>query len=178
MPEGKELVREGDYSYDVLAIEEGTARVDRHGEHIADLGPGDVVRRDGRARARAAQRDGRRDLADAPRDPHELGHPPAAEDRAQGGRRTCATWWRSAAIRPEGAGPRGGGRGREVVIKVRDNGPYKVTGPVTIVDADGNRFDVPEGPIALCRCGQSQTKPFCDASHRASGFDACERAGA
>ena len=66
----------------------------------------------------------------------------------------------------------------KVVIKVRDNGPYKVTGPVTIVDAEGNRFEVPEGPIALCRCGQSQTKPFCDASHRASGFDACERAGA
>ena len=42
VPEGKELVREGDYSYDVLAIEEGTARVDRPGEHIADLGPGDV----------------------------------------------------------------------------------------------------------------------------------------
>jgi CRP/FNR family transcriptional regulator, cyclic AMP receptor protein len=42
VPEGKELVREGDYSYDVLAIEEGTASVDRHGDHIADLGPGDV----------------------------------------------------------------------------------------------------------------------------------------
>ena len=43
VPEGKELVREGDYSYDVLAIEEGTASVERHGEPIADLGPGDVV---------------------------------------------------------------------------------------------------------------------------------------
>src|ERR687888_2064311 len=43
VPEGKELVREGDYSYDVLAIEEGTASVERNGEHIADLGPGDVV---------------------------------------------------------------------------------------------------------------------------------------
>jgi CRP/FNR family transcriptional regulator, cyclic AMP receptor protein len=42
VPEGKELVREGDYSYDVLAIEEGTASVDRHGQHIADLEPGDV----------------------------------------------------------------------------------------------------------------------------------------
>ena len=42
VPESKELVREGDYSYDVLAIEEGSARVERHGEHIADLGPGDV----------------------------------------------------------------------------------------------------------------------------------------
>jgi CDGSH-type Zn-finger protein len=63
-----------------------------------------------------------------------------------------------------------------VEIKVRDNGPYKVTGPVTIVDAEGNRFAVPDGPVALCRCGRSQTKPFCDASHKA-GFDACERAG-
>jgi len=43
VPEGKELVREGDYSYDVLAIEEGTARVTRGGEKIADLGPGDIV---------------------------------------------------------------------------------------------------------------------------------------
>lgn len=43
VPAGKELVREGDYSYDVLAIEEGTARVERRGRHIADLGPGDVI---------------------------------------------------------------------------------------------------------------------------------------
>ncbi len=43
VPEGKELVREGDYSYDVLAIEEGTARVDKGGEQINELGPGDVV---------------------------------------------------------------------------------------------------------------------------------------
>jgi CDGSH-type Zn-finger protein len=65
-----------------------------------------------------------------------------------------------------------------VVIKVRDNGPYKVTGPVTIVDAEGNRFSLPDGAIALCRCGQSRTKPFCDASHKGAGFDACERAAA
>ena len=43
VPAGKELVREGDYAYDVLAIEEGTASVDRDGAHVADLGPGDVV---------------------------------------------------------------------------------------------------------------------------------------
>jgi CRP/FNR family transcriptional regulator, cyclic AMP receptor protein len=43
VPEGKELVREGDYSYDVLAVEEGTARVERNGQQIADIGPGDVV---------------------------------------------------------------------------------------------------------------------------------------
>jgi len=43
VPEGKELVREGDYSYDMLAIEEGTASVERAGAQIAELGPGDVV---------------------------------------------------------------------------------------------------------------------------------------
>jgi CRP/FNR family transcriptional regulator, cyclic AMP receptor protein len=43
VPEGKELVREGDYSYDVLAIEEGTARVERNGQYIDEVGPGDVV---------------------------------------------------------------------------------------------------------------------------------------
>jgi CRP-like cAMP-binding protein len=43
VPAGKELVREGDYSYDVLAIKEGTARVERHGEKIADLGSGDII---------------------------------------------------------------------------------------------------------------------------------------
>ena len=66
----------------------------------------------------------------------------------------------------------------EVVIKVRDNGPYKVTGPVTVVDAEGNEFALGEGPVALCRCGRSATKPFCDASHRAAGFQSCVRAQA
>jgi CDGSH iron-sulfur domain-containing protein 3 len=59
----------------------------------------------------------------------------------------------------------------EVEIKVRANGPYKVTGPVRIVDAEGNEFVVPDGEaIALCRCGNSRTKPFCDKSHRRVGF--------
>jgi CRP/FNR family cyclic AMP-dependent transcriptional regulator len=39
--EGKVLVREGDYSYEFMVIEEGTAEVTRAGEHLADLGPGD-----------------------------------------------------------------------------------------------------------------------------------------
>jgi CDGSH-type Zn-finger protein len=65
-----------------------------------------------------------------------------------------------------------------VEIKVRDNGPYKVTGPVRLIDADGHAFEVPaEGSIALCRCGRSETKPFCDKSHRSSGFESCPRAG-
>jgi CDGSH iron-sulfur domain-containing protein 3 len=65
----------------------------------------------------------------------------------------------------------------KVVIKVRDNGPYKVTGPVRLIDPDGNElaFDA-ERPIALCRCGRSRTKPFCDASHKEAGFESCVRA--
>jgi len=65
-----------------------------------------------------------------------------------------------------------------VEIKVRDHGPYKVTGPVRLVDPEGGVFEVPEGrAIALCRCGRSRTKPFCDASHKAAGFQDCSRAG-
>jgi CDGSH iron-sulfur domain-containing protein 3 len=58
-----------------------------------------------------------------------------------------------------------------VTIKARKNGPYKVEGPVRVVDAEGREFVVPEGEaIALCRCGHSRTKPFCDKSHRRIGF--------
>ena len=65
----------------------------------------------------------------------------------------------------------------EVEIKVRDDGPYKVTGPVRLVDADGGVFEVEGGrAVVLCRCGQSQTKPFCDKSHREAGFVSCPRA--
>jgi CRP-like cAMP-binding protein len=39
--EGRELVREGDFSYEFMAIEDGQAEVTRGGEHVADLGPGD-----------------------------------------------------------------------------------------------------------------------------------------
>ena len=39
--EGKVLVGEGDFSYELMAIEEGSAEVTRRGEHVADLGPGD-----------------------------------------------------------------------------------------------------------------------------------------
>ena len=65
----------------------------------------------------------------------------------------------------------------EVTIKVRENGPYLVTGPVTLTDADGKVYELPEGKgLALCRCGHSSTKPFCDKAHREIGFEAPERA--
>jgi CDGSH-type Zn-finger protein len=62
-----------------------------------------------------------------------------------------------------------------VNIKVRDSGPYLVTGTVTLIDADGHPYSVNEN-IVLCRCGGSGNKPFCDGSHRSNGFNAAERA--
>jgi CDGSH iron-sulfur domain-containing protein 3 len=66
----------------------------------------------------------------------------------------------------------------EVEIKARHNGPYKVTGPVRLIDADGKEYELPDDgtPIALCRCGGSKTKPFCDKTHSEIGFQAAERA--
>ena len=64
-----------------------------------------------------------------------------------------------------------------VTIKVRENGPYRIIGPFHLVDTDGNAYELPAGEtVALCRCGRSATKPFCDKTHRVIGFDATERA--
>ncbi len=67
---------------------------------------------------------------------------------------------------------------KQVEIKARHNGPYKVTGPVRLIDADGREYDLGlrGETIALCRCGGSQTKPFCDGTHSQIGFEAAERA--
>ena len=66
----------------------------------------------------------------------------------------------------------------DVEIKTRENGPYKVTGPIRLIDADGKEFDLAEKGevIALCRCGGSTTKPFCDGTHSKIAFQAAERA--
>ncbi|HET7230584.1 MAG TPA: CDGSH iron-sulfur domain-containing protein [Longimicrobium sp.] len=65
----------------------------------------------------------------------------------------------------------------QVTITVRNNGPYRVEGPIRLVDADGNEYPVPAGKgISLCRCGASTNKPFCDGTHSKLGFQAAERA--
>ncbi len=61
-------------------------------------------------------------------------------------------------------------------ITTRLNGPYLVKGPIRLVDADGNEFRVDRDVIALCRCGGSTTKPFCDGTHSKIGFQAAEKA--
>ena len=59
----------------------------------------------------------------------------------------------------------------DVTIKARANGPYRVEGPVRVIDADGREFALPEGEgVVLCRCGHSRTKPFCYKSPRRLGF--------
>lgn len=63
-------------------------------------------------------------------------------------------------------------------IVVRDHGPLLVTGISKVEDADGNTFDTGgKETIALCRCGASKNRPFCDGAHRECGFEAAERAG-
>jgi CDGSH-type Zn-finger protein len=61
-------------------------------------------------------------------------------------------------------------------ITVLDNGPYLVKGSVLLLDAEGNEFRAERSTVALCRCGRSMTKPFCDGSHSKAGFRAGERA--
>ena len=61
-------------------------------------------------------------------------------------------------------------------ITTRPNGPYLVKGPVHLVDAEGNAFTLTSETIALCRCGHSANKPFCDGAHNREGFKATEPA--
>jgi CDGSH-type Zn-finger protein len=62
-------------------------------------------------------------------------------------------------------------------ITPSDNGPYLVEGPVSVADADGTEYDVPERTtIFLCRCGGSGAKPFCDGTHEKANFAAVNRA--
>ena len=57
-------------------------------------------------------------------------------------------------------------------ITINNNGSIKIEGEFTIQDQEGNAFDLAgRTTIGLCRCGQSQNKPFCDGSHRTSGFE-------
>ena len=60
----------------------------------------------------------------------------------------------------------------DVTITPRANGPYIVQGDFKVVDVQGNEYSVEGDVISLCRCGESDNKPFCDGSHRSAGFEA------
>jgi CDGSH-type Zn-finger protein len=62
-------------------------------------------------------------------------------------------------------------------IRLRQNGPYLVEGDeVKVLDWNGAEYHVERRPIALCRCGGSTKKPFCDGTHSKIGFQAAEAA--
>jgi CDGSH-type Zn-finger protein len=62
----------------------------------------------------------------------------------------------------------------EITIRCRVNGPLIIEGPAVVTDHEGNPFPLSgdKPAIALCRCGHSAKKPFCDGSHKTSGFQA------
>lgn len=58
------------------------------------------------------------------------------------------------------------------IIEAKPGGPYLVQGPLKLVDASGKETVIDRPWVALCRCGQSQNKPFCDGTHGRVGFQA------
>ncbi len=59
----------------------------------------------------------------------------------------------------------------DVTIVVSKNGPLRVSGKFEIQDPQGNAFDLSgRETVALCRCGGSANKPFCDGTHNRNGF--------
>lgn len=62
----------------------------------------------------------------------------------------------------------------KVTIKINDNGSIRVKGKVELLDGEGNVYEVKES-FSLCRCGQSNNKPFCDGTHRKVSFNSAPR---
>ncbi|MGH7930981.1 MAG: CDGSH iron-sulfur domain-containing protein [Candidatus Binatia bacterium] len=58
----------------------------------------------------------------------------------------------------------------EVVITAYPDGPYLVRGAYRIVDANGDEIELTRRTVALCRCGCSSQKPWCDSSHKSFNF--------
>lgn len=58
----------------------------------------------------------------------------------------------------------------EVTIVACPDGPLLVRGPVAIVDTEGEPIEQRRRTIALCRCGVSTIKPYCDGTHKLTGF--------
>ena len=64
-----------------------------------------------------------------------------------------------------------------ITVRLRKNGPYVLEGDdVRVIDWNGSEYQSTRKPIALCRCGASTTKPFCDGTHSKVGFAAAEEA--
>ena len=59
----------------------------------------------------------------------------------------------------------------EMAVQPRTNGPLFLRGRIRVVDVQGN-VTREATRVALCRCGGSSNKPYCDGTHRAIGFKA------
>jgi CDGSH-type Zn-finger protein len=59
-----------------------------------------------------------------------------------------------------------------VTITPYPDGPYLVRGEFVVQDSDGNELPLERRTIALCRCGKSRMRPFCDGTHKLIGFQA------
>jgi CDGSH-type Zn-finger protein len=60
----------------------------------------------------------------------------------------------------------------EATITPYRDGPLLVRGPFRLLDQDGEQIEVDRGTVALCRCGKSRLRPFCDGSHKVVRFRA------
>jgi CDGSH-type Zn-finger protein len=52
------------------------------------------------------------------------------------------------------------------------DGPYILRGDFVLTDQEGNEIATGRRTVALCRCGRSRIRPFCDGTHKLIGFEA------
>jgi CDGSH-type Zn-finger protein len=78
---------------------------------------------------------------------------------------------RAPGVPPARPGYRTGMSDEATITPYRD-GPLLVRGPFRLVDQDGNDITVDRETIALCRCGKSRLRPFCDGTHKLVRFSA------
>ncbi|MFG1942687.1 CDGSH iron-sulfur domain-containing protein [Nonomuraea sp. NPDC048826] len=68
-------------------------------------------------------------------------------------------------------------KNESVTVTLCEDGPLLVRGPFELTTQDGERIPPGRETVALCRCGRSAQKPFCDGSHKTAGFRAPSRPG-
>jgi len=66
---------------------------------------------------------------------------------------------------------------RDVLLTPYRDGPLLVRGALRIIDDQGRELATRRDPIALCRCGKSRRRPFCDGTHKLIGFRAAGAPG-
>ena len=66
---------------------------------------------------------------------------------------------------------------RPTTVKAVRNGPLQLKGTFRVLAPHGDEYDLDgQRIVLLCRCGRSQTQPFCDSSHKRTGFESADTA--